>query len=316
MIEYLGPPGQPEDHPETDEGILETSVEDVLSEVRKIDEQLIEAGVEVDSSFEVGNPDVDMGEWISELQERSSEAHVKAIRERLRLVGLSNADSINTYEISRLDADSAIQLDERNAESLFYYTSLRSGQLLGRNYPVTWTTLRKQIYTIPRDEPLRKSADFRKSIDLDMFQLQEWVNAQHYLIGLGLDPQDLARLTGTGKNNENRPEAKQNVNRLSYLLQSEPLLKDFVNALPEWTEKRGKVSVYHASKMALVIMRLKCERFEKAQRLSKSNNELDYINSEAYRLIFKRLNTKINIAKLIIDNSTYKSAEEFLQENS
>ena len=320
MIEYLGPEG----HPDANEDAFETSVEDVLSEVRGVDEalvrkydkELIEAGVEVDTPFDVANPDIDMGDWISELQERGSEAYVKVIRERLRLVGLNNANSINTYEISRLDADSAIQLDERNAESLFYYTSLRAAQLLGRNHPVTWDMLRKQIYTIPHDETLRKSADFRKSVDLDLFQLQEWVNAQHYLIELGLDPHDLARLTGTGRNSENRPEVKQNVNRLSYLLQSEPILKDFINALPKWTENKGKISVHKATKMALVVMRLRRERLQKAKRIAKSKNELDFVNSEAYRLSLNRLDIKMNIAKLIIESSTYKSPEEFVAEHS
>ncbi len=292
------------------DALADRSLEDIRPLLSDIEEELRRAGHDSEESKSELPPEIDISEWLAELQKRETESHIKPIRERLRQIGLHDPDSLTSHEVSRLDSDSILQIDQRNIESLFYFSSIKSGKMLGRNYPVTWSTLRQQIYSLGDEN------SYRKSVDLDMFQLQEWVNAQNYLIGIGVDPQDLAKLTGSGENCEKRPEAKQNANRLSYLLQSEPILKDFVVALPGWTEKRGKPTVHKASKMALVVLRLKTERIQKQKKYSIYKNEFDAVDEEVYKITLKRLQAKTNIAKLIIDSTSYKSADAFLKEFS
>jgi hypothetical protein len=158
---------------------------------------------------------------------RTIDERAATIQEALGNVGLYGADHITSARLKPLGAEIVKQLNAFTAESVYFNLIRRTRRWLG-NEPVNHKQFLQQAKFLHRHVG-----------SLETFQLRQRMEDLDYLYELGINTDQLLRLLkGTG-------DEKQNVNRLGFLLKSDP---------PHWEKlKRGQPLIWMEPKLRAYV---------------------------------------------------------------
>jgi len=312
-----GPEGHEVSEPDED------STENVVEMLRRYDTELAASG-KIDfedtesyllASGAAADEIVIIEEESRAEQERiDAEAFAKLIRSTLNLVGLADPGSVTPENVSALNEELLEQLDPYNLESLFFEVAQKVHLRLGPYEPVTWRRLLEQA--VPEGRPV---------VNLDNLQLEQRIKAFTYLINLGLDPNEISDMVkSSAEMGVAAPSKRQNVNRMAYFFEEEPLLDGLTKALKKKAKKRkgnGR-KPYKAERtvrMGQTILRLQSEKLETKRKIQEKlpfgdERKWDSIDYEVYRKMQGRIKVSLAISDLIRAEMRTETVDDFLQE--
>lgn len=299
------------------------STENVVEQLRRYDRELIRSG-KIDpadtedyllaNGVSLIDPDFLEFEARTEQEQAELEDFTRLLRSTLTHTGLSDPGSVTSENVKNIDQELLGQLDPYNAESLFFEVAQKVHLRLGPYEPVTWRRILEQA--TPKDRPV---------LDLDNLQLEQRLRAFSYLISLGIDANEISDMVkSSAEAGVAAPSKRQNVNRMAYFFQEEPLLVGLVKGLQKRAKRREKlgeppIGAERAVRMGQIILRLQSERLEDRR---KKQDELpfgderkwDTIDYDVYRKMRGRIKVSLAISDLIRAEMRTETVEEFLDE--
>lgn len=321
----------------------EDSTENVGSLLERYDRELESFGQlpEDPTDFLLRGPGVPV-ENVYDLEQESLEMAAKEAREllardlraHLKMVGLSDYDSINADLFLEIEDEIIEQLDPINAECLFFEVARQVHARLWEYEPVTWRRLIDHVRVYPKEAQSIEgislengsetgpkigffnprgeveTIDFRQGYyDLDGLRDKQRLDDQAQLFKMGIDPAQLQRIS-SGHN-----KMAQNINRLAYLLCEEPILQPFVKSLEKRAKDGETISVERTLKIAQILIKRRAQRLqlqhEKQQDYGR-RYRWDSIDYDVFRRMMRRLNSSLSISKAITKDIAITDVDEFL----
>ncbi|MBI2009374.1 hypothetical protein HYS84_03095 [Candidatus Saccharibacteria bacterium] len=277
------------DIPEIEE-VDETSVEDVLADLERFDQELRRTGklepptVEEQYLTETGGE----AGILPELSEQSLEAFAGGLKTVWARLGLADPRNITLAQIENLRPEVLLQLDKYRAESLYFDTAKKVWQKLGSE-PVTAARLMAQLQ--PPDNPSKPA----RGVDLDKLRTEQKSEGLAYLRRIKIDEDQLfSMMVG--------PTPKQqNIIRLAYVLQEEPALKDLREFLGgKGNKKRPKV-LKSEEVIDMIVMELSSymRQYIEARQRMKAGYEWESIDYEQYNRAMSQAYYSLRLADQI-----------------
>lgn len=329
--------------PEHEPYVEEDSTENVGSLLERYDRELESFGKLPDdpTDFLLRGPGVPV-ENVYDLEQESLEMAAKEAREllardlraHLRMVGLSDHDSINANNLLEIEDEIIEQLDPINAECLFFEVARQVHARLWEYEPVTWRRLIDHVRVYPKAaESIEgislengsdvgpkigffnprgevETIDFRQGYyDLGHLKDKQRLDDQAMLFQLGIDPAQLQRIA-SGPN-----KMAQNINRLAYLLCEEPILQPFVESLKKRAKRGETISVERTLKISKILIKRSAQRLELQHELQQNYGRRyrwDSIDYDVFRRKMRRLNSSMSINKAIEKDIAVTDVDEFL----
>ncbi|MBX4190644.1 hypothetical protein KW794_01000 [Candidatus Saccharibacteria bacterium] len=301
----------------------EDSTENVVESLRRYDRELARSGkIDIADTEDylltnhVAPDDLEIleAEARTEQEKVELEDFTRLIRSTLSLVGLADPGSVTPESVSKIDQELLEQLDPYNLESLFFEVARKVHLRLGEYEPVTWRRVLEQA--MPANKPV---------VDLDLLQLEQRLKAFSYLIDLGVDPNEISNMVKSGSEmGVTAPSRRQNVNRMAYFFEEEPLFMDFVEKLRNRAKKPKRfgeqlISAERAVRMGQIVLRLQGEKLEKKRRIQEGlrysdERKWDSIDYDVYRKMKGRIKVSLAISNLIRAEMRIESVDDFLNE--
>jgi len=284
-------PEPPDDSSDSPEEIEETSVDDVIAELQRIDEHLITAGQIVppkeDEDLEItaGVPD------FSEISERSLKRFVKDLRGVWTRLGLVDPEKCTFTKFSSLDPEVMLQLDVYTAELLFFDTAKKVWQKLGSE-PVRTDMILGQLQQ--SSDPSTPT----KRVDLVRLRSEQRDEAFTYLGWIGIDREELTEmLLGS-------PQQQQNVIRLSYVLSEEPALGQLRNQYAEETKTLEEPRMFEkvAKKVRNELKNYIYLYKEDRRRLSQPEAAMEYLDHVTYERAMNSAEKSLGLIELVLED--------------
>jgi hypothetical protein len=306
-----GAPGEPD----------EESTENVVELLRRYDRELVSGGkIEATEDYLFANhvvpDDLILPEEDARIEQESAdiEEFTRLIRSTLNLVGLADPGSVNPESIKAINQELLEQIDPYNLESLFFEVARKVHLRLGQYEPVTWRRILEQA--MPEN---------REVIDLDNLQLEQRIRAFSYLINLGINPNEISDMVkSSAEAGVAAPSKRQNVNRMAYFFEEEPLLEGLVDGLQKRAKKRKRmgeqpIRAERAVRMGQTILRLRSERLKNQRKKQEElpfghERKWDSVDHDVYRKMQGRMNVSLAISNLIRAEMKTESVEEFVNE--
>lgn len=294
----------------------EDSTEDVVGMLRRYDQELVRSGdipPESTEDYLLGVTAPDDRDLVgedarAEIERLELEEFTKLLRSTLNLVGLSDPSSVTPENIQEIPQELLEQLDPYNAESLFFEVARKVHKQLGPYEAVNWKRLLEQAQPENRDV-----------VDLDNLQLAQRMEAFGYLIAVGIDPNEISEMVkSSAETGVASPSRRQNVNRMAYFFQEEPVLAGLVGALRKKAKRSEKyISASKAVRMGQIILRLRSERLEANKEKQASlpydnERQWDSIDYDVYRKLQRRMKTSISIGNLIQAEMNISTVDELV----
>jgi hypothetical protein len=308
-----------------DRGPDEDTTENVIELLRKYDQDLIRGHqIEPDDAEEylfqngISNPIdreralLEADEARAEVERSELENFTNALRSTLNIVGLADPASVTPENVMGIDQGLLEQLDPYNAESLFFEVARKVHKRLGPYEHVTWRRLLEQA-----------QHENQEVVDLDNLQLKQRIVAFGYLIELGIDPNEIKDMVKfSAEEGVAAPSRRQNVNRMAYFFEEEPLLEGLVTALKRKAKKRKRnmeqpIPTERAVRMGQIVLRLRSERLE-AQRQKQTSlpfgneNQWDSIDHDVYKKMQRRIRTSLSISNLILAEMKINTVDDLI----
>lgn len=272
-----GRPGEPD----------ETSSEGSEEDLRRIDQQLLEAGQISEASERAKDPD---------------EILAEALSEALGNLGLYNADEIDASMLQELPEPVLEKLTPLTAESLYFETYRRSRKWLG-NEPVT----PRRVFSLAKawGEIGADPEKVYKQFEADSIRRLKWA---------GIDPdQILDLLTGD-------TVQVATINRLHFLLFAEPSLKKFTRSLHDQASQESPWDIKEVVEKAQARINERLEELDydkdKDSNPKTSTAGWDSVAEDLHNRITHRLLTNRGISIMILRALELKDDSPFLDDDS
>jgi hypothetical protein len=257
------------------------SSEDVAGQIEQNEEMLREAGKLSDEGLSFTTSPEAL------VDDQTEVRFVESIKIALDNVGLYNANDITEEwleeKLEGVDPEILRSLSPHTAESLYFYTFKKARKWLG-NEPIRASRIINQA------EFIHSSGS-----NLETYQLLQRLRDLEFLTDLGISSGQLLVLLG---GNESQ---KQNINRLGFLLSSEPRLRKYVKGLRDSADYEEDRSVE-----ATVIESQEILKKELADIEGKSAPEVrrhwDTVSTDLYKRTVHRIKSSIKIGDIILQD--------------